>query len=254
MDVYRTKIVAANWKMNTDLVEGENLVMEVMNSLPPDLKCKVIIAPPFTHISRVKQLTEGSPIMVGAQNCHFEKSGAFTGEVSPLMLKSLGVEYVIVGHSERRHLFHETNEIVKLKLNAILNAGLKAIFCCGEPLDIRQTETQNIFVRLQLEESLFHLDRDAFLNVCLAYEPIWAIGTGVTAEAEQVQEMHTYIREQIGMNYDKIVSEETRIIYGGSIKAENAKDLFSQEDVDGGLVGGASLSGDTFNEIIKAAC
>ncbi|HUR30733.1 MAG TPA: triose-phosphate isomerase [Saprospiraceae bacterium] len=251
---YRKKIVAANWKMNTDLAEGENLVREILAALSSDFSCKVIIAPPFTHLQKVKELIGETPLCLAAQNCHYEKSGAFTGEVSVIMLKSLGVDYVIVGHSERRQLFHETNEVVRLKLNAILEAGLKPIFCCGEPLDIRQTETHNIFVRLQLEECLFHLEPDQFKNVCIAYEPIWAIGTGVTAEAAQVQEMHTYIREQVAARYDKLISEEVSIIYGGSIKADNAKELFSQEDVDGGLVGGASLSGSTFLEIIKAAC
>src|SRR5687768_11164991 len=254
MDLYRTKIVAANWKMNTDLLEGENLITGIIQGLPDTIKCKAVIAPPFTHLYRVKEMSKDSKLHLAAQNCYYENSGAFTGEISPNMLKSMGVEYVIVGHSERRHLFHETNEIVKLKVEAILAAGLKPIFCCGEPLDIRQTETQNIFVRIQLEESLFHLSEDAFKNVCIAYEPIWAIGTGVTAAPEQAQEMHAYIRDQIAIHYAKIVSEEICILYGGSIKADNAKSLFSQQDIDGGLVGGASLSAQSFLEIVNAAC
>lgn len=254
MDLYRTKVVAANWKMNSTLAEGEELISRVIKELPDKLTCTVIIAPPFTHLTKIKEYLKESHILLGAQNCHQEKSGAFTGEVSAGMLHSIGVDYVITGHSERRQLYHETNEIVKLKLNAILDAGLKAIFCCGESLDIRESETHNIFVRMQLEESLFHLEPDQFKNVCIAYEPIWAIGTGRTATPEQAQEMHSYIRDQVAIRYDKVISEGTRILYGGSIKADNAKSLFSQEDVDGGLVGGASLNAAGFLEIIKAAC
>jgi len=254
MDLYRTKIIAANWKMNTDFAEGERLMSEIVAGLPEKLTCKVVIAAPFTHLQMVKQLATGTPICIAAQNCHFEVSGAFTGEISPTMLKSMGVEYVIIGHSERRQLFHETNEIVKLKVDAALRAGLKPIFCCGETLDIRHTETQNIFVRMQLEESLFHLDGESFKNVSIAYEPIWAIGTGVTATPEQAQEMHNYIRDQVAITYDKIITEETRILYGGSLKPDNAKSLFTQEDIDGGLIGGASLSSSSFLEIVNAGC
>lgn len=254
MDAYRTKIVAANWKMNTSLEEGENLMSQIVTGIPTELKCEVVIAPPFTHLVMMRHGVESSPIKIGAQNCHQEMSGAFTGEVSAQMLKSIGVEYVIVGHSERRQLFHETHEVIKQKVNAILEAGLKPIFCCGEPLEIRQSETHNIFVRMQLEESLFHLEPEQFKQVCIAYEPIWAIGTGMTASPEQAQEMHSYIRDQIAITYDKIITASTRILYGGSIKADNAKILFSQEDVDGGLVGGASLMAPGFIEIIKAAC
>lgn len=254
MDLYRTRIVAGNWKMNTTLQEGEILLDEILAGIPETLPCTVVIAPPLTHLGMAKHKLDGSPVKLGAQNCHHERSGAFTGEVSAEMLKSLGVDFVIVGHSERRQGFHETNEMVKLKLNAILDAGLKAIFCCGEPLDIRQSGSQNIFVRMQLEESLFHLDTEQFKNVSIAYEPIWAIGTGVTASPEQAQEMHEYIRDQIANRYDKVITECTRILYGGSMKADNAKSLFSKEDVDGGLVGGASLQAGGFLEVIKAAC
>jgi triosephosphate isomerase len=239
--------------MNTTIKEGEALLTSILKGLPENLNCSVIIAPPFTHLPMILTRASGSKIQTGAQNCHQESSGAYTGEISVEMLKSLGVEYVIVGHSERRQLFHENNEIVKLKLNAIVKAGLIPIFCCGEPLDIRQTETQNIFVRQQLEESLFHLEKEIFEKLCIAYEPIWAIGTGVTASPEQAQEMHRYIRDQIAIRYDKVTSEMTRILYGGSIKADNAKTLFTQEDVDGGLVGGASLNAPGFLEIINMA-
>ena len=254
MDKIRKKIVAANWKMNTSVAEGEALLEAIQKGLPASLSCSVVIAPPFTHLQTIIEKTRGGQIQIGAQNCHQEQSGAFTGEVSTSMIKALGVEYVIVGHSERRQLFHETNEIVKLKLNAILNAGLIPIFCCGEALEVRQSEAHNIFVRCQLEESLFHLEPEAFAKVCIAYEPIWAIGTGVTASPEQAQEMHNYIRDQLAIRYDKIISETTRILYGGSIKSDNAKQLFSQEDVDGGLVGGASLNATGFIDIINAAC
>lgn len=254
MDLYRTKIVAANWKMNTDFSEAEALVGQILQGLPDNLSCAVIIAPPFTQLAMVKEMTRESPIHISAQNCYFENSGAFTGEISPLMLRSLGVEYVIVGHSERRQIFHESNEMVRLKLDAIIQAGLKPIFCCGEPAEIRENGTHNIFVRMQLEESLFHLRGEDLKNVCIAYEPIWAIGTGVTATSVQAQEMHTYIRDQLAIRYDKIISQATRILYGGSIKPDNASDLFSQEDVDGGLVGGASLNAKGFIEIINAAC
>jgi len=254
MDLYRKKIVAANWKMNLNLEEGEAFVREIMQGIPANLTCEVVVAPPFTHLAKLVEITDGSQVHIAAQNCHFEPSGAFTGEVSAMMLKSLGIDYVIVGHSERRHFFHETNEIVKLKVDAVLAAGLKPIFCCGEPAEIRDTETQNIFVRMQLEESLFHLGEDALKNVCIAYEPIWAIGTGLTASPEQAQEMHMYIRDQLVTRYNKISGEEVRILYGGSIKPDNAKGLFSLGDVDGGLVGGSSLNGQGFIEIINAAC
>jgi len=250
----RKKIVAANWKMNTTIEEGEKLVDQIIEQLPAELNCSVIIAPPFIHLPMLIKKASGTKLCVAAQNCHQEKSGAFTGEISGAMLKDLGVSHVIVGHSERRQLFHENNELIKLKLNAALDAGLHPIFCCGESLEIRETGAHNIFVRQQLEESLFHLDADTFYKVIIAYEPIWAIGTGVTASPEQAQEMQQYIRDQIAMRYDKIISETSRILYGGSIKADNAKTLFSQEDVDGGLVGGASLNAQGFLEIINAAC
>jgi triosephosphate isomerase len=254
MDTTRKKLVAGNWKMNTSITEGEALVDQIIEGLPVSTKCSVIIAPPFTHLAMLKQKAVGHPIHLGAQNCHTEKSGAFTGEVSADMLKSVGVEYVIVGHSERRQFFHETNDIVRTKVNVVLEAGLIPIFCCGETLDIRQTDTQNIFVRQQLEEGIFHLEKDQVELVCIAYEPIWAIGTGVTATPEQAQEMQNYIRDQLAIRYDKITSEVIHILYGGSIKPDNAEMLFAQEDVDGGLIGGASLSAASFLEIVNKAC
>lgn len=254
MDTIRQKIVAANWKMNTTITEGEELIGQLLRNLPANLTCSVVIAPPFTHLAMLQRKIEGSQIQGASQNCHEEKSGAFTGEISVEMLKELGVRYVIVGHSERRQLYHESNELIRQKVNAVVAAGLIPIFCCGEPLDIRQTEIQNIYVRKQLEESLFHLELDSINKVCIAYEPIWAIGTGVTATPGQAQEMHHFIRNEIAIKYNKVVSERMCILYGGSIKPDNAKLLFSQADVDGGLVGGASLNAAGFIEIIHAAC
>ena len=250
----RTKMVAANWKMNLNLKEGEVLLGQLRNGMPSDLRCEVIIAPPFTHIQMAIQAVHGSSIGIAAQNCHNEHHGAYTGEISVDMLKSIGVSYIITGHSERREIFHETNDIVRTKVNAILGGGIKPIFCCGESLDIREAGEQNTFVGRQLEEGIFHLDVDSFQNVVIAYEPIWAIGTGVTASPEQAQEMHAFIRKAIGERYGDEISNKTRILYGGSIKADNASTLFSQVDVDGGLVGGASLQAAGFLAIIEAAC
>jgi triosephosphate isomerase len=250
----RKKIVAANWKMNLTLPEGETLISQLLHGLPEALDCEVVIAPPFTHLQRLVELVEGTSLFPAAQHCHAAASGAYTGEVSVGMLKSVGVKYCITGHSERRQLFFETNQIVRAKVDAILEGGLTPIFCCGEPLEIRQAGQQNQFVREQLEECIFHLGPDAFSKLVIAYEPIWAIGTGMTASPEQAQEMHLFIRDTIRQKYDSGISDGIRILYGGSIKADNAATLFSAPDVDGGLVGGASLQASGFIEIIKAAC
>jgi triosephosphate isomerase len=250
----RTKMVAANWKMNLNLGDGELLIEQLRNGIPADLNCEVVIAPPFTHIQMARKAVQGSAMQIGSQHCHGERHGAFTGEISVDMLKSLGVSYIITGHSERRQLFHETDGIVKAKVDAILAGGVKPIFCCGESLEIREAGGQNTFVRNQLEQGLFHLDVTSFQEVVIAYEPIWAIGTGVTASPEQAQEMHAFIRKAIAERYGDEVSDSTRILYGGSIKADNAATLFSQADVDGGLVGGASLQAAGFLTIIAAAC
>jgi triosephosphate isomerase len=196
----------------------------------------------------------GYMVSPSAQNCHFAASGAYTGEVSVDMIKSVGALYCIAGHSERRQLFHEGNEVVKAKVDAILNGGLTPIFCCGEALDIREAGGQNDFVRSQLEEGVFHLEPDAFSRIIIAYEPIWAIGTGVTASPGQAQEMHAFIRETIRSKYGVAIGDTVRILYGGSIKGDNAGTLFGQPDVDGGLVGGASLQAGGFLDIIRAAC
>lgn len=250
----RRKIVAANWKMNLTLSEGGKLINELLPGLPDALECEIVIAPPFTHLQMLVDLVEGTPVSPAAQHCHAEAAGAYTGEVSVGMLKSLGIKYCITGHSERRQLFFETNEMVRAKVDAILEGGLTPIFCCGESLDIRQANQQNQFVKRQLEECIFHLGPEVFSKLVIAYEPIWAIGTGMTASPEQAQEMHLFIRDTIHRAYDRGISDGIRILYGGSIKADNAATLFAAPDVDGGLVGGASLQPAGFLEIIRAAC
>jgi triosephosphate isomerase (TIM) len=248
----RTKVVAANWKMNLNLGEGDSLLAEIQRGLPAELTCEVIIAPPLTHLHHLAGQMSG--IRPSAQNCHFAASGAFTGEVSVDMIKSVGAHYCITGHSERRQLFNESNEVVRAKVDAILKGGLTPIFCCGEALDIREAGKQNEYVRTQLEESIFHLSQNEFQKIIIAYEPIWAIGTGVTASPQQAQEMHAFIRQTIRDTYGEAIGDAMRILYGGSIKGDNAVTLFSQPDVDGGLVGGASLQAQGFLEIIRAAC
>lgn len=250
----RKKIVAANWKMNLTVSEGEKLISQLLEGLPDALDCEIVIAPPFTHLQMLVDHVKGTPVLPAAQHCHADEAGAYTGEVSVGMLKSLGVKYCIAGHSERRQLFFETNQMVRAKVDAILNGGLTPVFCCGESLDIRQAHQQNQFVKEQLEECIFHLGPDAFNNLVIAYEPIWAIGTGMTASPEQAQEMHLFIRDTIRQAYQSEISDGIRILYGGSIKADNAATLFAAPDVDGGLVGGASLQPAGFLEIIKAAC
>jgi triosephosphate isomerase len=250
----RKKMVAANWKMNPELPEAQSLVDEITRGMSFEVSCDVVIAPPFTHIPMLTSRIGDSGILTAAQHCHFESSGAFTGEISVGILRSLGVQFIIAGHSERRLLFDESNEIVRLKVDAILNGGLVPIFCCGERLEIRQEGKQNEFVKAQLEDCILHLDVDRFQHLVIAYEPVWAIGTGMTATPEQAQEMHEWIRNIISGVFGEKTGQQTRILYGGSIKADNAIALFSQRDVDGGLVGGASLDAAGFINIIRAAC
>jgi triosephosphate isomerase len=252
--INRRKMAAANWKMNLTVKDGLVLAREIIRGLPNPLDADVVIAPSFPHLVPLLDEAGNSGLQVGAQNCFTEKSGAFTGEVSIGMLQEIGVQYVIAGHSERRQLFGETNAIVKTKVDLILNAGITPIFCCGEPLEIRNQNGHTQYVRSQLEEGLFHLPADVLKTVIIAYEPIWAIGTGVTARPEQAQEMHAFIRQSIVEKYSHDTADQIRILYGGSIKADNARMLFSQHDVDGGLVGGASLVGADFLAIIAAAC
>jgi triosephosphate isomerase len=250
----RKRIVAGNWKMNKSLEEAEALITEIADALDEtDLKGKtVVLCPPFVYLEMATDVAFESNFEVGAQNVYPADSGAYTGEISPLMLKELQVGYSIVGHSERRQYFAETNEFIKNKVDALLRHGLIPIFCCGEVLSEREAGLHREVVRRQLEESLFHLFNKEFLCVVIAYEPVWAIGTGVTATPAQAQEMHQYIRGLITEKYGSIVASETTILYGGSCNAKNAAELFSQPDVDGGLIGGASLKAVEFLEIIKA--
>lgn len=249
----RQKIAAGNWKMNLSLDEGLQLARVISNSLDLTETKPVILAAPYVYLKSLVDLTFPiSNVHIAAQNCHHEPSGAYTGEISIPMLKSINVNYVIIGHSERRQYFNETNELLKLKVDALIDAGMNVIFCCGEPLEVRKAEQQNEFVNAQLEESLFHLSANVMNQVIIAYEPIWAIGTGETASPEQAQEMHQYIRAQLNEKYGDNVSQDMSILYGGSVKPNNANQLFGKEDVDGGLVGGASLNADNFIQIIEA--
>lgn len=249
------KIVAGNWKMNKTIAEGQELTSEITNMVNDEVMddVQVILAPPFVHLSSVKSLIKSAEkIAIAAQNCSEHASGAYTGEVSAGMLASMGVEYVILGHSERREYFKETNAQLAQKVDQALANGLKPIFCCGEALDIREEGTQNDFVTNQLKESLFHLSAEEFSNIVIAYEPIWAIGTGKTASSEQAQDMHKTLRDYIKGQYGAEVADNLSILYGGSAKPANAPELFTCADVDGGLIGGASLKSRDFVDIIKS--
>lgn len=250
----RKKIVAANWKMNLDLTEGAELVNEIFKGLPPlHGSNKVVIAPPYLHITQTaSQLTGVIDVHLGAQNCHSEASGAYTGEISAAMLKSAEVEYVIIGHSERREYFKEDDTMLVKKVNQALINELQVIFCCGEPLEIRDASTQDAYVENQVKAGLFHLSEEQLKNVVIAYEPIWAIGTGRTATSAQAQEMHANIRGVIRAQYGNEAAENMSILYGGSCKPSNAAELFACPDVDGGLIGGASLKASEFLGIINA--
>lgn len=250
----RKKIVAANWKMNLTLAEGKELVENIIAGQPQlsDTK-KIVIASPFVHITQTAQQLNGKDHMhVGAQNCYSEASGAYTGEVSAAMLQSAGVEYVILGHSERREYFKEDNATLAKKTDLALANGMQVIFCCGEPLEIRDADTQNSYVEKQIKEGIFHLDADQLKNIVIAYEPIWAIGTGRTASSEQAQDMHKHIRNVISVKYGTATADNMTILYGGSCKPSNAAELFGCPDVDGGLIGGASLKAEEFLGIISA--
>ena len=250
----RKQIAAANWKMNLTLTEGEAL-LDAINAKPHSLapNQEAIFAVPFPYISMAQaKVGAKNNVFVAAQNCSNKLSGAFTGEVSVTMLQSMCVKYVVIGHSERREYFNESNELLAQKVDICLENKTTPIFCCGEPLEIRESATQNEYVAKQLTESLFHLTEDAISHVVIAYEPIWAIGTGKTASSDQAQEMHAFIRSQIAGKYGASVADGISILYGGSVKSANAVEIFSQPDVDGGLVGGASLIADEFVAIINA--
>jgi triosephosphate isomerase len=250
----RKQIAAANWKMNLTLTEGEALLDAISakpHSLAPNQEA--IFAVPFPYISMAQaKVGAKNNVFVAAQNCSNKLSGAFTGEVSVTMLQSMCVKYVVIGHSERREYFNESNELLAQKVDICLENKTTPIFCCGEPLEIRESATQNVYVSKQLTESLFHLSEEAIAHVVIAYEPIWAIGTGKTASSEQAQEMHAYIRSHIASKYGQSIADSISILYGGSVKSANAVEIFSQPDVDGGLVGGASLIADEFVAIINA--
>jgi len=251
----RNKIVAGNWKMNNTLEEGITLASEIVNIVADELNddVKMILCTPFIHLNSVSKIIEGAEkVFLGAQNCNDNLKGAFTGETSVDMLNSVGVEYVILGHSERREYYGEDNAFLAKKVNTVLEAGLTPIFCCGETLETREKEEHFSFVTRQLTESLFHLSAQDFKKVVIAYEPIWAIGTGVTASKEQAQEMHEKLRAHLGSKYGSDLADEISILYGGSCNPKNAKDLFAQKDIDGGLIGGASLKSRDFVDIGKS--
>ncbi|MCF0043540.1 triose-phosphate isomerase [Dyadobacter fanqingshengii] len=251
----RKKIVAGNWKMNKVLDEAVALTSELVNMANDEVQSdvKVILCPPSIYLTTIKKYLESAPnFALAAQNCSDKVSGAYTGEISAQMLQSIGVEYVLVGHSERRQYFNESNAVLAEKVNTALANGVSPIFCCGESLDQRQNEDYIGFVKNQITESLFHLSEEQLLSVIIAYEPIWAIGTGLTASAEQAQEMHASLRQHIASKYGADIAEEISILYGGSVTAASAAELFSSPDIDGGLVGGASLKSREFTNIIKA--
>ncbi|MCJ8208904.1 triose-phosphate isomerase [Mucilaginibacter sp. RS28] len=250
----RKKIVAGNWKMNLDYNEGLALFSEVINMVKDEVTGQqtVVVCSPFIHLHSLAQLAKGyDKVAVGAQNASDKEAGAYTGEVSAKQVRSTGAEYVILGHSERRQYFGEQNDVLAVKTDVALKNGLKPIFCIGETLDERESEQHFEVIKTQLKEGLFHLSTEHFEQVVIAYEPVWAIGTGKTATAEQAQEIHAFIRNEIASNYTQEVADNTTILYGGSANPKNAPELFSQPDIDGGLIGGASLKSRDFTDIVK---
>ncbi|MFM7709814.1 MAG: triose-phosphate isomerase [Ferruginibacter sp.] len=249
----RQKIAAANWKMNLTLTEAMDLTHALLPATESLLEHQqVLLAVPFPYLIPVRDaLHHHTAIQVCAQNVAATKNGAYTGEVSASMLSGLGVSFAIVGHSERRLYYHETPDILAQKVDRLLEELITPVFCCGEPLDIREAGTQNAMVESQLRDSLFHLSADALQKIIIAYEPIWAIGTGKTASSDQAQEMHAHIRGVIAKTYGVAIANDLSILYGGSVKASNATELFGKSDVDGGLVGGASLQATEFVSIIS---
>ena len=250
----RKKIAAANWKMNLRYEQGEVLLDGILGkNIALASHQHVVFAVPFPYISMANQKVAGKTNYgVAAQNCYDKVSGAYTGEVSAEMIQSMGIGYVVLGHSERREYFNESNEMLARKTDLVLANDLTPIFCCGEALSVREAEGQNVFVENQLKESLFHLDAETITKVVIAYEPIWAIGTGKTASSEQAQNMHKHIRHVFATKYGAEIADQLSILYGGSVNGKNAQELFAQPDVDGGLVGGASLKVDDFTLIIEA--
>tara|TARA_B100001059_G_scaffold118538_1_gene118699 strand:+ start:136 stop:885 length:750 start_codon:yes stop_codon:yes gene_type:complete len=247
----RKQIVAGNWKMNNDYVDSEQLVSKLLEQYT-ESETEVIIAPPFTSLFCSSNLLKSSPINVAAQNMHYAENGAYTGEISPGMLKSIGIDTVILGHSERRAYFNETDALLAKKVDAALKNNMRIIFCFGEELSDRKSGNEEVIVEGQIKNALFHLPASAWTNIVLAYEPVWAIGTGETASPEQAQDMHAFIRKTIENKYSSDLSADVSILYGGSVKPANAKEIFSKEDVDGGLIGGAALDVTQFTAIINA--
>lgn len=250
----RRIVIAGNWKMNNNLEESQNLISKLVEGLSKDkMNCEVIICPPYTSLSLSANLIKGSVVKLGAQNMYFEESGAFTGEISASMLKSTGCEYVILGHSERRSIFGEKDELINKKIKKALSSDLKPIFCVGETLAERESEVTNEIIKEQVYEGLNGLSENDLDKIIIAYEPVWAIGTGKTATPNQAQEVHQFIRNLISDKFSFAAADKIVIQYGGSVKPDNAKELLSQKDIDGALVGGACLKADSFLGIIKAA-
>jgi triosephosphate isomerase (TIM) len=252
----RQKIVAGNWKMNKTLEEANILASEIAGMVADEVRndAQVIFCVPFPYLLPIKNVLGNNPkIAIGAQNCSEHESGAYTGEISAGMLKSMNIPYVILGHSERRQYFGEDGKLLAKKVDIALKHSLTPIYCCGEPLEVRESNGHEALVKKQVEESLFHLDAATIQKVVIAYEPVWAIGTGKTASAQQAQDMHAVIRKHLAGKYGQPVADKIAILYGGSVNAANAKELFACPDVDGGLVGGASLKSREFTEVIKGA-
>ncbi len=249
----RKKVIAGNWKMNNDISESQNLISKIASGLNgKQLKCDVIICPPFTSLSEANSLIKNTPIKLGAQNMYFEESGAFTGEISAKMLKSVGCEYVILGHSERRTIYKEQDKLINEKIKTALKAELKPIFCIGETLEERENGKEKDVLTKQLSGGLDEISLDQMKKIIIAYEPVWAIGTGKTASPGQAEDMHQFIRAYIKDDFSTDVAENLVIQYGGSVKPDNARELLSQADIDGALVGGACLKADSFISIIES--
>ncbi len=250
----RKKIVAGNWKMNMDLSEGLKFTASIDKYFreKPSSVAQVILCTPYIHLAGANEILKHGKVALGAQNCASEASGAYTGEVSAWMIKSTGAEYVIVGHSERRSYYHEDDKLLNKKTLLAINSGLKVIFCCGESLEERQSEKHFIIVKRQLNEGLFTLTEEQMDMIVVAYEPVWAIGTGLTATPEQAQEMHKYVRDLVKEKYGNDCAKKLPILYGGSCKPSNAGEIFSKPDVDGGLIGGAALKKEDFTAIVEA--
>lgn len=247
----RTPLIAGNWKMNNNIVESLDLVNNLMQLTKDSNRVEVLVCSPFTSLFSIKQILKNTNIKLGAQNMHYEENGAYTGEISPLMLKDIGVDYVIIGHSERRQYFNETDETVNKKLNAALKFGIKPILCVGETLEQRESKIEKETVKNQIINALKNIEKEDAENIVIAYEPIWAIGTGKTATSLEANEMASFIRDTFAQIYSNELSEHLVILYGGSVKGDNASEIMEQSDIDGALVGGASLKAEEFIKIIN---